>query len=120
MYDYKAKMDNKKTQLKFNSRNIGRILRFFGLKDVVVMEDDLGKEKGMVNMDEKNKVYVNKKMGNVNKVLTLVHELIHSGWGLDHNLLGWYCGFYSTKHDRLSETIASIIFRKKLVWEEGG
>lgn len=116
----RAKMDKKKTELKFKCKNIRRIMRFFGLKNVVVVQGNFGEGKGMVNMDEKNKIYINKKMGDADKILTLVHELIHSGWNLHHNSLGGYCGFYSTKHDHLSETVASIIFKRKLVWESGG
>ena len=115
-----AKMNKEKTELKFKCNNIRRIMRFFGLENVVVVQGDYGGGKGMVNRFEKNRVYINKNLGDVDKILTLVHELIHSRWCLHHNSLGSYCGFYSTKHDHLSETIASIIFKRKLVWESGG
>ena len=109
---------NKKLSIIFNKKNINQILKFFNAKkDIIIVIKPMKSCHGM--LDEKEPlIYINKDTGDINKILTLVHELIHWKWDVNHDSLGWYCGYYSTKHDHLSETIASIIFGKKIVWED--
>ena len=63
-----AKMNKEKTELKFKCKNIRLIMRFFGLENVVVVQGDYGGGKGMVNRFEKNRVYINKNLGDVDNL----------------------------------------------------
>lgn len=111
-------MKKKNSLIPFNKKTINQILKFFNAeKDIVIVIKPMKSCHGM--LDEKQPIiYINKDTDETNKVLTLVHELIHWKWGVNHDGLGWYCGYYSSKHDHLSETIGSIVFGKKMVWED--
>lgn len=104
-------------QLKFNKATISKILKFFNVKKVKIIVKKM-KEYGRSDKEART-IYIDKEASQNNKILILVHELIHYSWRLDHNPLGWYCGYYSSKHDHFSEVIASVIFKRKFVWEDG-
>jgi len=49
-------------------------------------------------------------------ILTIIHEAIHQAWDIDHNKLAREAGYWSYKHgDKLSELIATVIFKSKSV-----
>ena len=110
------KSEHKNGKLLFSKRNVEKIARFFRSEDPV--EIKVGRIKGAYGIVCDNTITINKKMNDTNKIITLVHELIHYVWKLDHDAIGNYCGYYCSKHDHLSEAVASIIFKRKLVWED--
>jgi hypothetical protein len=96
---------------------VAKILRFFGCYPRVVFDSTI---KYGVCSDDDRVVKIGTRQSLNNQLLTVVHECIHVAWGLDHDSFGHGLGFYSWKgeKDMLTETIASVIFKKRMKWRK--
>ncbi len=108
-----------KKVLIYNKTVERKILQCFNVgKDFKIVFKKIGKYAGLYFSKPSHRIYIDNTLSDTNKIITLVHELIHWKWKLNHDDVGHYCGFYSNKHDHLSEIIASIVFKRKMVWED--